>query len=399
LAGGTEIRDPNSAQFYEHWWEDFRDRTRSATMSTTIYLGADHAGFDLKNTIKEHLQLTGFHVEDLGAHTLDPTDDYPQYAAAVAQAVINHPGSFGILSCGNAEGICIAANKFDGIRAGLGYSEEAAKTMRADDNANILCLPGRLPTEDDPLGITAAFLAQPFSGAPRHIRRLRQLEALEHDHPNIRIIPTLLTQTEDTFRERITHPAIRKRAALWQVDILDGSLYDARTWADPAAVAAMGELPDLELHLMIKDPLPVINKWLQHVHSVKRAIIHAEIPQNVSILLQTIKELGLEAGLALNPETTIDSMEHEISQADLVMLMGVHPGASGDPFLGSPILRKIKAIRTKFPHIHISIDGGVNRETAPMMVKAGAHYLCSGSAIWKFDDPGAAYDQLMQAGR
>ena len=123
--------------------------------------------------------MKGFVVEDLGAHELDANDDYPQYAAAVAQAVRKHAGSFGILSCGNAEGICIAANKFQDIRAGIGYSIQAAKTMRNDDNANILCLPGRLPVNDEPLEIAETFLSTPFSKAERHERRLEQVANLE----------------------------------------------------------------------------------------------------------------------------------------------------------------------------------------------------------------------------
>lgn len=145
-------------------------------MSVTVYLGADHAGFGLKNSLKEHLEMKGFVVEDLGAHELDINDDYPKYAAAVAQAVRKHRGSFGVLACGNAEGICIAANKFQDIRAGIGYSLEAAQTMRNDDDANILCLPGRVPINDDPLEIAEKFLATPFSGAERHERRIDQID-------------------------------------------------------------------------------------------------------------------------------------------------------------------------------------------------------------------------------
>lgn len=148
-------------------------------MVTTVYVGADHAGFGLKNSLKEYLDMKGFVVEDLGAHELDPNDDYPEYATAVAQAVRKHAGSFGILSCGNAEGIAIAANKFQGIRAGIGYSVEAAKTMRNDDDANILALPGRLPVQDEPLEIAEAFLRTPFSGAARHERRLEQIAEIE----------------------------------------------------------------------------------------------------------------------------------------------------------------------------------------------------------------------------
>lgn len=148
-------------------------------MKPTIYLGADHAGFDLKSIISEHLTAQGYIIEDLGAHQLQPNDDYPEYAGAVAEAVRNHPGSLGILTCGNAEGVCIAANKFDGIRAGIGYSIEAAQTMRNDDNANIICLPGRIKTQDDPLKIIDVYLATQFSKADRHERRLDQVAKIE----------------------------------------------------------------------------------------------------------------------------------------------------------------------------------------------------------------------------
>lgn len=145
-------------------------------MKPTVYLGADHAGFDMKETIKEHLGIKGYVVEDLGAHKMDKDDDYPHYAALVAKAVVAHPGSLGILSCGSAEGICIAANKFVGIRAGLGFSIPAAQSMKADDDTNVLCVPGRIETKDDPLAIVETFLTTPFSGAERHKRRIDEIE-------------------------------------------------------------------------------------------------------------------------------------------------------------------------------------------------------------------------------
>ncbi|HCC83372.1 TPA: ribose-5-phosphate isomerase [Candidatus Uhrbacteria bacterium] len=148
-------------------------------MLKTIYLGADHAGFNLKNSLKEHLELQGHIVHDLGAHHLDPHDDYPPIAAEVAATVREHPSALGILVCGSAEGVAIAANKFDGIRAGVGFSVASAVAMRNDDDANILCLPARLKLIDDPLAIADAFLTTPFSNAERHNRRLDEISDLE----------------------------------------------------------------------------------------------------------------------------------------------------------------------------------------------------------------------------
>lgn len=151
-------------------------------MITNIYLGADHAGFHLKNSLLEHLQMQGAGVIDLGAHTLDPLDDYPLIAKQVASRVAAEPGSIGVLCCGNAEGVCIAANKFDGVRAGIGYSIDAAESMREEDHVNILCLPGRTPTQDDPLAILDAFLAAEPQAEERYLRRLGQISGFEQDN-------------------------------------------------------------------------------------------------------------------------------------------------------------------------------------------------------------------------
>ncbi len=148
-------------------------------MRPTIYLGADHAGFDKKNIIKEHLLVKDFTVEDLGAHALNPHDDYTGFAKAVAEAVRENKGSLGILVCGSAEGVCITANKFDGIRAGIGFSAESAGLLREHDHGNILCLPGRLPTQDDLLLIVDTFIKASPSTEARHIRRVGEIEALE----------------------------------------------------------------------------------------------------------------------------------------------------------------------------------------------------------------------------
>ncbi len=144
-----------------------------------IYLGADHAGFALKESVKRHLESAKFEVEDLGAHHMEPSDDYPEYAARVASVVRENPRAVGILFCGSAEGICIAANKFDGIRAGIGFSIDAAKSLRSDDHGNVLCLPGVLGVQDDVMKIVDSFLETSPSKESRHERRVQEIEKLE----------------------------------------------------------------------------------------------------------------------------------------------------------------------------------------------------------------------------
>ena len=109
-----------------------------------IYLASDHAGFKLKENIRDFLAKQGYQVADLGNHNLSPNDDYPDYAEKVARAVQESlKSNKGILLCGTGQGVCMTANKFKGIRAALGYSVAAAKQSRAHGDSNILCLPGK----------------------------------------------------------------------------------------------------------------------------------------------------------------------------------------------------------------------------------------------------------------
>lgn len=154
-----------------------------------IYLGADHAGFNLKEDIKKYLRELGEKFEDLGNENFDPTDDYPDYAYPVAQKVASEAGARGILFCGNAQGVCILANKVKRVRAAVGADEYVAKTSRTDDNSNILCLPGRVLTADEARKIVKSWLATDFSGAERHLRRLKKMEEIEDGVPATKTKP------------------------------------------------------------------------------------------------------------------------------------------------------------------------------------------------------------------
>ena len=145
-----------------------------------VYIGADHAGFEMKEELKKFFRLQKIAFEDMGATTLNANDDYPEYARAVAKKVSESRGrAKGVLLCGNAQGVCIVANKHKGIRAVTGYSEYAATTARQDDDANILCLAGRVISAASAKRIVRKFLSTNFSEATRHRRRLRQIQRLE----------------------------------------------------------------------------------------------------------------------------------------------------------------------------------------------------------------------------
>jgi len=145
-----------------------------------VFVGADHAGFQLKGTVMAHLSKRGINVEDDGDRELDPGDDYPQFAFTVATKVLGSEDDDprGILLCGSGQGMCIAANRVRGIRAALCWSEDIARETRNDNNSNVLCIPARTLTEEEALRIIDVWLDTPFSGAARHARRINEIEEL-----------------------------------------------------------------------------------------------------------------------------------------------------------------------------------------------------------------------------
>jgi len=147
----------------------------------TIYIGGDHAGWEMKSALEDKLKEEGYKVVDMGNANLVEGDDYPDFGHAVAKRVMNDEGSHGIVICGNAQGVCIVANKVKGIRAATGFNEEAARTTRADDNSNILCLPARFMTIDQAIDVTHAWIETPFSGEDRHVRRLEKVSQIENE--------------------------------------------------------------------------------------------------------------------------------------------------------------------------------------------------------------------------
>lgn len=144
-----------------------------------IYLGADHAGFDMKNLIAHHLKAAGHEVIDCGAHTYDANDDYPAFCIEAARRVVADEGSLGIVLGGSGNGEQIAANKVPGARCALAWSVETAKLAREHNNAQLIGLGGRMHSEEEALAIVDAFIAQEWSEAERHQRRIDILAEYE----------------------------------------------------------------------------------------------------------------------------------------------------------------------------------------------------------------------------
>ena len=144
----------------------------------TVYIGADHAGFKLKEQIKDYLLKQGFAIEDLGNHKKQTNDDYPDYARKVGRAVVKTKAT-GILVCGTGHGMAIAANKIKGVRAAVVSNMYDAKSTRQEDHANVICLAGRFTTFSKAKRIVLLWLKTDCSKAKRHIRRVKKIKRLE----------------------------------------------------------------------------------------------------------------------------------------------------------------------------------------------------------------------------
>ncbi|TDU87687.1 ribose 5-phosphate isomerase B [Kribbella voronezhensis] len=144
-----------------------------------VHIGSDHAGFELKNHLVEHLQGAGHDVVDHGPAVYDAVDDYPPYCLRTAEAVVADAGSLGIVIGGSGNGEQIAANKVKGVRAALAWSTDTAKLSREHNDANVISIGARMHSEQDATSFVELFLSTDYSGEDRHTRRIKMLDSYE----------------------------------------------------------------------------------------------------------------------------------------------------------------------------------------------------------------------------
>ncbi|GAB4390010.1 MAG: ribose 5-phosphate isomerase B [Thermodesulfovibrionales bacterium] len=145
-----------------------------------IYIGSDHAGFRLKEALKRHMARKGIPFEDMGNHSLEPGDDYPDFAHKVA-ARVAATGGRGVLICDSGVGVCIVADKVKGVRGVNAASPRMAMRSREHNDTNVLCLGQEYLSEDEALSIFDVWLATGFSHEERHRRRVEKISRLEGD--------------------------------------------------------------------------------------------------------------------------------------------------------------------------------------------------------------------------
>jgi ribulose-phosphate 3-epimerase len=207
------------------------------------------------------------------------------------------------------------------------------------------------------------------------------------------IVPALLVQNQESFETQLR--AVEGHCQRIQVDILDNTLFPNETWNDPEAVGAMNPNVEIELHLMVENPIPIVEQWKAHVPSFKRAIVHAEMHRQLGSVTSYIKDvLKLEVGVAVNPETPLSAIENVIHDIDQLTIMSVHPGFQGQTFgdeehMGDKeaIFEKIRRAKQHRPDLPLEIDGGLTEELIKPLMEAGITLLGAGSIISKHPNP------------
>lgn len=211
------------------------------------------------------------------------------------------------------------------------------------------------------------------------------------------ITPAILAKDEKEFRDYLSF-AHQLPDGRWHVDILDGSMHNTTCWHDANTVGDIPDLPEIELHLMVLDPFPHILAWHRAVRSLRRVLLHADTFQLAKVIQQT-QALRLDISLTLNPDVMPDICAPYISSIDEILIMGIHPGASGQKFLGEEVLAQIARTRALFPEVDIAIDGGIQGEIVGILAKSGVTRIITSSALWKAASPIDAHHALQEAAK
>jgi pentose-5-phosphate-3-epimerase len=208
------------------------------------------------------------------------------------------------------------------------------------------------------------------------------------------ITPAILAKTEQEFRDCIMY-AHQLPEGRWHIDVLDGTLHEATCWHDANVVGDMPDLPEIELHLMVQDPLAHILAWHRAVSSLRRVLINADT-YLLDRVLRQVQALKLDISLVLNPDVMPDVCSPFIPTIDEIVIMGVPPGSSGQKFLGEEIYAKILRTRALFPEIALAVDGGVQKSTVASLAEHGVMRGIAASALWKAGSPRDAHWALQE---
>lgn len=217
---------------------------------------------------------------------------------------------------------------------------------------------------------------------------------------DIEIIPSILVNTFKEFDEKIK--AVEPYTKWVQLDVADGDFAPNRTWGDPVQLHNYDTGVLMEAHLMVSEPENIINDWLtgrseEKDSGVSRIYFHYEATSKHEEIIKKIKNAGVEAGIALLPETPLAVISEFEKQLNAVLLFSGSLGFYGGKFNENATLAKISTLRERNKDVTIEIDGGANPEVAKKAIEAGANAVVSGSYIWNSGNVSGAIEELKEA--
>ncbi|MBI1961568.1 MAG: ribulose-phosphate 3-epimerase [Parcubacteria group bacterium] len=207
----------------------------------------------------------------------------------------------------------------------------------------------------------------------------------------VEVLPAILEKTFEGVQEKCVR--LRGIAPRAQLDIMDGAFVPEESWRDASQISQLPEGLSFDVHLMVEKPELKISEW-NHVN-VFRITFHQSATYDVLRTIKLIKDVGKEAGVALNLETPVSAVYDILGEIDLVLLMGVLPGAQERAF-NPKVIEKVRELREHSPSAVIGVDGGVSPLVAPKLVEAGANVLVSGSYLFGEDDIASAIASLQE---
>lgn len=207
----------------------------------------------------------------------------------------------------------------------------------------------------------------------------------------IEIIPSINAPTFEEVQEKIAK--IEPYAKWCHLDVSDGTFSSHVSWHNPADLPLLKTGLKAEAHLMVDNPERIIENWL--VKPIQRVIVHLEAVKDLDLVIDKCKQAGIETGLAIRPETFLEKLKPWLGKINIVLILGVEPGPSGQKFK-EEALDKTKNLRMLWPAGLIGVDGGLNSGNIKKAKEAGANVLIVSSAVFKEKEPGKAFKRLVQ---
>ena len=207
----------------------------------------------------------------------------------------------------------------------------------------------------------------------------------------MKIVPAILTDKVQDLKLMLAQA--ETFSDFVQIDFMDASFVPSQSIA-PKDLAEIKINIGWEAHLMVKEPINYLSSLNRD--GLKRIIFHWKASPHPESIVSAVRNLGLEVGLAINPETILSQFEGLVDKIDSVLFLSVHPGFYGSPFIAE-VLEKIGAFRSHFPATMIGIDGGISLDNIRRVKSSGVDYACVGSRIFRHDDPRKSYEEFQKA--